>query len=567
MTFFQPDWRQEPPEEGSYRSIFKWGAKNEFKSPNMNLYNLLKERLNLTDSDFAKKWTDGSAQVKVDKAITLTDDIINKIREMIGPENVLADDYSRVKYSCGKSTEEVLALREGLPIPLIDLALKPRNRDDVAKIIGFCGDKKIPVHVYGGGSSVTLGLTPTKPEITLIMTAHMNKFLELNEIDQTATVESGIMGPDYEYALNNAKTQFKTSRNFTCGHFPQSFQYSTVGGWIVTLGSGQQSSYYGDIYDIVLRQEYITPQGDLKTLDFPGTATGPKLNDIMKGSEGCFGVLVSAKLKIFRLNSNGSQRFAFIFPDWESTVNAAREISQGEFGSPSVFRISDPEETDVALKLYGVDNPLIDKLISFRGYKQDKRCLFIGQADGERRFARNIKSRVKEICRHNGAMSLTGLPVRHWEHGRYRDPYLREALNDFGIVIDTLETGLRWSQLHDIYQGVRDYIKKRPNTICMAHCSHFYPQGTNLYFIFITKYKNIDDYKGFQTGIIDRIISLGGSLSHHHGVGKLFAPWAPDHLGRINMDTLRLLKNYFDPNNIMNRGVIFGMDSTNCSKE
>ncbi len=567
MTTFKPDWIKEAPKQGSYRSIFKWGSRNEFKSPNQNLYNLLKQRLNLTDADFIERQSDGSAQVKLDQAITLSDDDIHRLKEMIGPENVLSDDYSRVKYSCGKSAEEVLSLREGVPIALVDLALQPRNKNDVVKIISYCHDKKIPVHVYGGGSSVTLGLTPEKYGVTLIMGAHMNRFLELNEIDQTATVEAGIMGPDYEFALNNAQTRFKASRNFTCGHFPQSFQYSSVGGWIVTLGSGQQSSYYGDMYDIVSSQEYITPKGELKTLDYPGTATGPKLNDIMKGSEGAFGVLVSAKLKIFRLNPNRSQRFAYIFPDWESTVDAAREISQGEFGSPSVFRISDPEETDVAMKLYGVDNPLVDKLMSFRGYKKNKRCLFIGQADGEKRFARNIKSRVKKICKLNGAMSLTGLPVKHWEHGRYRDPYLREDLNDFGILIDTLETGLRWSQLHDLHLGVTDYIKKRPNTICMAHCSHFYPQGTNLYFIFITKLKDINDYKKFQNGIIDRIIKFGGSLSHHHGVGKLFAPWMPDHLGPINMDVLGLLKKYFDPNNIMNRGVIFGKDSQNDRRD
>ena len=141
---------------------------------------------------------------------------------------------------------------------------------------------------------------------------------------------------------------------------PQSFEYSTVGGWIVTLGAGQQSSYYGDVYDLVISQEYVTPSGTIKTLPYPATANGPKVKDIMIGSEGCFGVLVEATMKIFRYMPENRQYFAFIFPSWEDAVDAAREISQGEFGMPAVFRISDEEETHIGLKLYGIDGTILD---------------------------------------------------------------------------------------------------------------------------------------------------------------------------------------------------------------
>ncbi|MBW2216987.1 MAG: FAD-binding oxidoreductase, partial [Deltaproteobacteria bacterium] len=147
----------------------------------------------------------------------------------------------------------------------------------------------------------------------------------MNEANQTVTVQPGIMGPEYERILNNAPEIMKAKRKYTGGHFPQSFEHSSVGGWIVTLGSGQQSSYYGDIYDIVVSQEYVTPSGNFKTLDYPGTATGPKVNDIMKGNEGTFGVLVSATLKIFRHLPENRRRFGFIFPDWESAVSGSRE--------------------------------------------------------------------------------------------------------------------------------------------------------------------------------------------------------------------------------------------------
>jgi alkyldihydroxyacetonephosphate synthase len=479
---------------------------------------------------------------------------------MLGADNVGRDDYQRIKYSHGKTAEEILTLRNGRHGPLSDLILHPRDRADVENIVRYCNDMKIPIYVYGGGSSVTLGPAAVKGGVTLVMGTYMNRMLDFNETEQTATVESGIMGPDYERLLNNAMSEFNAKRNYTCGHFPQSFEYSSVGGWIVTLGSGQQSSYYGDMCDIVLNQEYVTPRGTFQTEEYPATATGPKLNDIMKGSEGAFGVLTWAKLKIFHHKPENTRRFAFIFPDWTSTVDAAREISQGEFGSPSVFRISDPEETDIGLKLYGVDHPLVQRILSYKGFREMERCLFIGQSDGERNFAKNVKKRVKEICSERGAMGLTGLPVRKWDHGRYTDPYMREDLNDYGVIIDTLETSVTWSGIHKVREGVRDYVKKRPNTICMTHASHFYPQGTNLYFIFIAKMGDLQEYKEFQTGMIDEILRHGGSLSHHHGVGKMLAPWMESHLGSLHMDLLKDLKAFFDPNNIMNPGGSLGLD-------
>jgi alkyldihydroxyacetonephosphate synthase len=557
---FMPQWSDESPVMGTYRSVFKWGAPDIFKHPNPRLYAMLKGRLQLTDEDFREKVTDGLQQVTVHRKGHLTDEQIDTFKDLVGEENVNLDDYSRVKFSTGKTTEEALVLRAGSVGNVADLTVHPRDKHDVQRIVDYCKEQKIPIYVYGGGSSVTFGLDAVQGGISLVMNTHMNRVLEFNETNQTATIEAGMMGPQYEAMLNDAPRWFNAKKAYTCGHFPQSFEYSSVGGWIVTLGSGQQSSYYGDIYDIVLSQEYVTPAGTFKTLDYPGTATGPKVNDIMKGSEGAFGVLVAATLRVFRYMPENRQRFAFMFPTWESAVHAAREISQGEFGMPSVFRISDPEETDVALKLYGIEGTVIDKIMGFRGFVPMQRCLFIGMAEGERQFARNVKKQVKRVCRSYGAMYLTGYPVRNWEHGRYTDPYMREDLNDFGIIIDTLETGVTWDNLHRLHQGVREFIKSRPNTVCTAHGSHFYPQGTNLYFIFILKMEDVGQYRAFHQGIVEAILKHHGSLSHHHGVGKMLAPWVEEHLGTLQMNVLRAVKEYFDPENIMNPGGTLGLD-------
>ncbi|MCU0846365.1 MAG: FAD-binding oxidoreductase [Spirochaetes bacterium] len=557
---FFPDWTEQPPGEKSYRSIFKWGAMDSFKHPNVRLFKMMKEKFRLTDSDFLKKRMEGNETVLCRKKSRIPRRHIDRICSIVGRENTAVDDYSRVRYSYGKTIEEAMELRKGVPGNVADLVVHPRNKDDIKKLVKYCGENRIPVCVYGGGSSVTLGLSPSKGGIMLVMGTHMNKIISLNERNQTVTVQPGMMGPGFEDALNNAPERLGANRRYTCGHFPQSFEYSSVGGWVVTLGSGQTSSYYGDAYDLVVSQEYVTPAATFKTLEYPATATGPKLNDIMKGSEGSFGVLVEVTMKIFRHMPENRRSFAFVFPSWEATVDAAREISQGEFGSPSVFRMSDPEETDIALKLYGIEGTIIDSLISLKGYKPMERCLFLGQSEGEKNFTANVKKQVKKICKKHGAMYITGLPVKNWEHGRFTDPYMREDLQDFGIVIDTLESGVTWDGLMKLHEGVRKYIKSRPDIVCMTHGSHFYPQGTNLYFIFIFKTDSIKEYRKFQRGVIAAISKNGGSLSHHHGVGKMIAPFLEDHIGSAQMDVLRALKRHFDPKNIMNPGGQLGLD-------
>jgi alkyldihydroxyacetonephosphate synthase len=557
---FMPDWIETPPSRGSYRSIFKWGAPGVFKHPNRRMYDLLKEELQLSDGDFKKAHAAGNRPVTLELPCALKPDQIRGFADISGAENVFSDDYARVKYGTGKTMEEALRLRCGYHPHVPDLVVHPRSAREIETIVTLCSRDRIPVYAYGGGSSVTLGLQPNRGGVCLVMATHMNRLIEFSEINQTITVEAGMTGPQLEDLLNRAPETLKARRRYTCGHFPQSFEFSTVGGWISALGAGQASSYYGDMAELVVSQAYVTPAGVFETLDYPATATGPKVNDIMKGSEGVFGVLVRATLKIFRYAPENRKRFAFIFPTWEATVDAAREISQGEFGMPSVFRISDPEETRMAMRLYGIEGTPVDRYLSLRGLRGQDRCMFLGSADGEKAFARHIRKQVKKVCKRSNAVYVTGWPVKKWEHGRFTDPYLREDLADFGIIIDTLESAVTWEGFRRLHLGVRAFIKSRPRTVCMAHASHFYPQGTNLYFIFIAAMTDLDEYLAFQQGIIEQILKHGGSLSHHHGVGRLTAPWLESHIGKVQMDVLRALKRHFDPNHIMNPGGTLGLD-------
>lgn len=556
---FCPDWSETPPADGTYRAIFKYGDPKAFKHPSDKWYAMLKEEFRMTDNDFRHKRAEGREPVALDRPSGLTTAQIDALADIVGRDNTTTDVYQRTRYAYGKTTEEMMELSKGVVREIADLVVHPRHKDDIRHVVRYCHEEKIPVYVFSGGSSVNLGLRPARGGVTLVLSTHMNKLVAFNEADQTATVQPGMLGPAYETALNQAPVQFHTKRRYTCGHFPQSFEHSTVGGWVVTLGSGQASTYYGDAADIVVSQEYVTPAGCFKTLAYPAAATGPKINDIMKGSEGTFGILVEVTMKVFRHMPANRRYFSFMFPSWEAAVDASRDIAQGQFGRPAVYRISDPEETDRGLKLYGIPS-VVDRFLIKRGYKPLQRCLCMGTVEGDRDYTRLVKRKIRNIAKRHGAIYLGAYASKKWEKTRFTEPFMREDLHDYGITIDTLEASVTWDNLHTLHQGVRAYMENRPRTICMTHASHFYPQGTNLYFIFIGRFDQVDDYRAFQAGILDHIQKYGGSLSHHHGIGRMIAPWIEHHLGQEQMGVLRTLKKHFDPNNIMNPGGQLGLD-------
>lgn len=557
---YKPQWEVVPPPSSSFRSLLKWGDKNEFKEPNERLFTLMKKTFHLDDEYFSKKTDEGLESVPENIPSRLDQKHIDYFAGIFPAERMSIAVYDRLAVAYGKTMLDLYRLRENIIENLPDLVLYPSDKTEIETIIPYCDKHRIPVYVYGGGSSVTRGVEPFEGGVSLDMRPYFNKVIEFNETDQTITVQAGMSGPRLEELLNNAASEFAAQRAYTCGHFPQSFEYSSVGGWVVTRGAGQNSTYYGNIRDMVMGQEYVTPRGVIKSYGLPAHAVGPEIDEIMMGSEGAFGVLTHVTLKFFRLTKKNRQKFSFIFKNWEQAQSAAREIMQYEAGHPSVFRLSDPEETDVMLKLYKVEGTILEKAMNIAGYKPMERCLFLGWSEGEKGFSKNLARQVKKICRRYGGFYLTGYPVSSWEHGRFSDPYMRESLQDYGIIIDTMECGVTWDTMGKVHEFVRTFTKSRPDTICMTHLSHAYPQGANLYFIFIGKFKDKEEYLDYQFGIFDNIQQAGASMSHHHGVGKMTAMWVEDSIGKAQMDLFRALKNYFDPHNIMNPGGTLGLD-------
>lgn len=557
---FVPDWYHEKAPERSYRSILKWGDPEAFKAPNTKLYELMKETFHMTDDDFKVKQEMGLEEVDYDIPCRLSDDQIAALEAIVGKANVSTDNYDRLSVAYGKTMVDLMRLRKHIVENVPDAVVYPKNREDIIALVKYCCEQKIPMYVYGGGSSVTRGVEAVKGGITLDMRKNFNKVISFSEHNQTITVEAGMSGPKLEETLNNAVSTLGAKRAYTCGHFPQSFEYSSVGGWAVTRGAGQNSSYYGKIEDIVISQEYVTPIGIIKSDEFPRNATGPSIDQIMMGSEGTFGILTHVTLRVFKYMPENRKKFSYVFKDWENGLNAAREIMQGEFGFPSVFRLSDPEETSIAFRLYGVADTVIDKMLAAKGYKDGKRVLMLGWSEGEKHFSKNVAKQIDKICKKHGAMYTTSIVTKGWEKGRFTDPYLREDMGDYGLMLDTLECSVNWDNFTNVYENVRRFCKSRPDTICMTHMSHFYPQGANLYFIFEAKMNDLDEYLEYQRGIMDNIQKYGAAMSHHHGIGKMNAPWLEAQIGKNQMDIYRALKQHFDPDNLMNPGGTLGLD-------
>lgn len=564
---FIPHWCEEEAPARSWRSLFKYGDARGFKHPNRGLYEFLKESFGMKDADFQNPALKMNLFTKENR-VRMKPAHVSAFARMVGKSNCHSDTYLRTRASYGAGMLDALRLRNEIVENIPDLVLWPRSQADIEKVVSFCDKNRIPLYVYGGGSTVTRGMEAVKGGICLDMSVHMKRVFAFNETNQTVTVQAGMWGPDLEKMLNHAPKEFKTKRAFTLGHFPQSFEHSSVGGWVVTRGAGQNSTYYGKIEDMVIAQEYVTPRGILKTGEYPRAATGPDFDQIMIGSEGTFGILTSVTLRVCHYNPDNTRRYSYLFKDWETAREACREIMQGEFGFPSVFRLSDVEETDVAMRTYHIHSTAADHILRQLGYQPMKRCLLLGTIDGDADFSALVQHKIHKVCKSQHAFTLTPFGITQaWEKSRFTDPFMREDLMDHGILIDTLECGVTWAQMGEVHRQVRAIVKKRPRTICMTHLSHAYPQGANLYFIFIARISDIDEYLHLQYGILEAIQKSGAAISHHHGIGKQTAPWLEENIGKPAMDVLRSIRDHFDPHHILNPGGTLGLDMSEIQKK
>ena len=237
---FEPAWIKTAAPKNSYRSIFRWGDPEFVKYPKEALYRMMKEKFVMTDEDFKSYACDpGTDEVKLDIPCNIAKEHIDFLKSVYGENGVSQSDYDRLSVAYGSTAYDLLRIRQRKFDSLPDVVVYPENSEQIEKTVAYCTEKKIPLYVYGGGSSVTRGVEPIKGGVSLDMRRSFNKVISFNEVDQTITVQTGMSGPKLEQTLNNAVELFGAKRAYTCGHFPQSFEYSSVGGWVVTRGAGQ----------------------------------------------------------------------------------------------------------------------------------------------------------------------------------------------------------------------------------------------------------------------------------------------------------------------------------------
>lgn len=470
---------------------------------------------------------------------------------------ITTDAEARIRHARGQSMNDWIDMREGLLDTFPDGVAYPKNDQEVRELIQFCAETKAHIIPYGGGSSVVGHLTPLKSDrpILSIDLAKMDQLLDLNETDMQATIGAGARGPRVEEQLNPL--------GYTLGHFPQSWEYSTLGGWIVTRGVGQQSYHYGRIEPLFVGGHLETPSGSMDIPLFPMSAAGPDLRHLVLGSEARLGIITQATMRIRKLPEREKFSAAF-FPNWRTALAAIKEIAQKQV-PVCMARLSDPLETEANLQLAGKKSltDALKKLVSVFGQK-DERCMFIFGVTGSKALTRLAERQVAHITRKHHGMVFDYYLGHSWQKNRFHNPYLRNTLWELGYGIDTLETALPWSKiapcdeaiLNDIRHGLEDVGEK---VLVFSHVSHVYTNGGSLYISYLfgrsaDPKENLRRWVKLKTMASERIVQFGGTISHQHGVGLDHKAFLAPEKGEMGMALIREAINKVDPQGIFNPG-------------
>lgn len=538
-------------------NISKWGDRESSHvklTPSVLSYysKRLLQKKDLELKDFGSKFDSKS----IDFISPPFDEVYNRFVNELGIESVSKDIWVRLKNSFGQAYLENLRVRLGLPIAVVELVLFPTDHNDVLKIIEIANKYQIPINTVAGGTSVTLGIEPS-PKSIAVNISRMDRIISINRNSLFVTAQTGISGPQLEGLLNK--------EGFTLGHFPQSFEYSNLGGWIATRGAGQNSTLYGKIEDMILGLKMVTGSG--KTLQIkpsPARATGPDMNQLITGSEGAFGIITESTLRIWKIPPS-IKYSTFFFRSFKDGLSAYREILQRGY-KPAVMRLSDPEETidNIILSSLMKEPPkqpflqeLAFKFLDLRGYSEESRCLGIMSFEGDPLLVKSTKKVSKNIAGKHGGFYLGGGPAKSWFKTRYETPFLRDPLIDRGVLVDTFETCTTWDKVYNLYSEIRKRLKP-DYPILWSHVSHVYANGANLYFTIFANQQidqEINQFYSLRKTILDTIQECGGILSHHHGIGRSFGDWLWNEIGEQGINVLESLKSTLDPNRIMNLGV------------
>ena len=474
-------------------------------------------------------------------------------------DHVYTDAETRVRHARGQSLPDWLAMRSGEFGVFPDAVALPETSEQVAELLQWARKQDLVVIPYGGGTSVAGHINPVdygKPTLTLSL-ARMNRLVDLDPESQIATFGAGTPGPLVESQL--------LAQGYTLGHFPQSFELSTIGGWVASRSSGQQSLRYGRIEQLFAGGRIETPDGTWDIPTFPASAAGPDPREIVLGSEGRFGVITEVKVRVMPVPDRESFHVLF-FPNWEQARSCARRLVQNRTFL-SMLRLSNTVETETQLALAGHPRLIggLEKFLKWRGAGEGKCMMTVGLTGTPLQCRTGLGER-KQIGRdYDGVYTGTYLGKK-WEAKRFTMPYLREALWQGGYVVDTLETATDWDNVDTLMARIEQTLRQglevdgEPVHV-FTHLSHVYSQGCSIYTTYV--FRCADSYSETQArwarlkhAASDVIVRNRGTISHQHGVGRDHAPYLPIEKGPVTMKVLRSLSRTLDPDQRLAPGVL-----------
>jgi alkyldihydroxyacetonephosphate synthase len=475
--------------------------------------------------------------------------------DAVGEENVFSGAEDRIRHATGCGYADLARLRSGHLDGAPDAVLLPANPAVVQRVLALCATEGVAVVPFGGGTSVVGGVEPLRGSHERVVSLDLARLrdVEVDTRSLTARLGAGLRGPEAEAELSK--------HGVVLGHYPQSFEYATIGGFAATRSAGQASSGYGRFDSLVSSVRLIAPAGDLRTLETPHTAAGPALREVVIGSEGVFGAIPDVTVRV--KPAPRQRRYeAWMAEGFEAGAEIVRALAQGP-GLPDVIRVSDEEETEVSLALSG-PRGLAGSL--FGGYLGLRRrsggaLVIVGFEGDEESVARRRALAVRAL-RRGGAVYLGQSAGRSWEHGRYQGPYLRDTLMGMGAMVETLETSHTWRRLSELHTAVGSAIRNSLSAqgtpgLVFCHLSHAYADGASLYFTFISRARRgeeIEQWHQVKAAASEAIVASGATITHHHAVGRDHAPYMEAEVGKTGLDVLRAVKDQLDPAGIMNPG-------------
>jgi len=491
---------------------------------------------------------------------TLADVVAAVPANRLPRHRLVADDpTARVRHARGQSLPDWVALRTGRLGSVPDGVAFPNDAGEVREVLAWAAAVGARVIPWGGGTSVVGGVTPVA-DGSPWLTVSLERIAGLRVLDEgslLATFGAGTAGPDVEAALR--------ARNLTLGHYPQSWELSTVGGWVAARSSGQQSAGYGRIEALFAGGTVEAPAGRLVMPPHPASAAGPDLRQAILGSEGRLGILTDAVLRA--TPAPEVEAFPALFlPDWERAFAFTRALARARLPL-ALVRTSTPAETWTNLALAGHERTLaaLRRYLTARGAGPGRCMVLLGFA-GRRRVMNAAFAEAFAIGRRHGAVRAPAAFGRQWHRGRFRTPYLRNALWEAGYAIDTLETAVAWDRVPAMAAGLAPQLRRGLATEdervhAFTHLSHVYPTGSSLYTTYVFRVADdpdatVERWRRLKEAASETIVRLGGTISHQHGVGSDHAAYLAAEKGELGMATLRDLARRFDPAGIMHPGVL-----------